>query len=221
MNGLPTFSSWQEALSRWQEALSLWQEALLLGVVVLALIYVFYFRIWLAVAVGSDLLFALALGITVTSIVFPTAFDYFASALISRSPLPAALDAADAKVASIEALPGALIDRALAKLGVSSDEDERGDARQDIRGNAAEAEEEVIRPEPGPFVSAIRPSVDALVSTTIRLASFFCGSFLMLTSLAMRASTTTARKLNEMAERIEWLESTRAECRELDERSPV
>ena len=170
----------------------MWQEGLLLGLAVLSLIYVFYFRIWLAMAVGSDLLFALALALAVASITYPKAFESTANVLIARSPLPEALEAADAKVAEIEAMPSNLFRKALVKLGLEDDE-------IPIQAGAPVT-------SPGPFVSAVRPSVDALVATSLRMTSFFFGSFLMLTSLAMRSSTTTARRLHALSERIETLE---------------
>lgn len=173
--------------------LSLWQEMLLLGLAGLSLIYVVYFRIWLAVAFGSDLLFAAALGLAIAAIMAPAPFHDAAEALIDRSPLPAALARADARVAEIEDLPETLIRRALARLGYEPDEE------------LPTTEVETL-PMPGPFVSSVRPSVESLVATVVRFASFVCGSFLMLTSLAMRSSTTTARKLREQDRRIDSLE---------------
>ncbi len=174
--------------------LSLLQELLLLGLVALSLIYVLYFRIWLALAIGSDVVFAAALGLAVAAISAPGVFHSASTALIDRSPLPTALRDADARVAAIEALPRNLIDRALAQIGYSP---EPVEDNSDLEPT----------PPPGPFVSAIRPSVEALVSTVLRFASFACGSFLMLTSLAMRSSTTTARRLQLFSVRIERLES--------------
>ena len=175
--------------------LSFWQQVLLLGLAGLSLIYVFYFRIWLAVAIGSDLLFACALGLTLAAIVTPDPFSEAAEALVDRSPLPAALARADARVAEIEALPQTLIRRALARIGYEPEADE-----------VPAAQLEAL-PVPGPFVSSVRPSVEALVATVVRFSSFVCGSFLMLTSLAMRSSTTTARKLREQGRRLESLEA--------------
>ena len=174
--------------------LSFWQQILLLGLAALSLIYVFYFRIWLAVAIGSDLLFAFALGLTIAAIVSPTPFREAAEAVVDRSPLPAALARADARVAEIEALPQTLIRRALAKIGVDPEPEEAPDG----------SPEEL--PMPGPFVSSVRPSVESLVATVLRFSSFVGGSFLMLTSLAMRSSTTTARRLREQDRRLEALE---------------
>jgi len=174
--------------------LALWQELLLLGLAALSLVYVFYFRIWLALAIGSDVLFAVALGLALSSVAAPALFERASTDLVDRSPLPAALADADSKVAAIEALPQNLIDRALAQIGYEPEPD----------GEAAPPEE---APPPGPFVASIRPSVEALVSTVLRFASFVCGSFLMLTSLAMRSSTMTARKLQQFGKRIEDLES--------------
>lgn len=175
--------------------LSFFQQMLLLGLAALSLIYVFYFRIWLAVAIGSDLLFAFALGLTIAAILAPGPFRGAAEALVDRSPLPAALAGADARVAEIEALPQTLIRRALAKVGYAPEEEEDSPAQIEAM------------PIPGPFVSSVRPSVDALVASLVRFSSFVCGSFLMLTSLAMRSSTTTARKLREQERRLEVLES--------------
>ncbi len=177
--------------------LALWQELLLLGLAALSLVYVLYFRIWLALAIGSDVLFAVALGLALSSIAAPALFDRASSDLVDRSPLPAALASADAKVAAIEALPRNLIDRALAQIGYEP---------EPVEGAAASEQ----TPPPGPFVTSVRPSVEALVSTVLRFASFLCGSFLMLTSLAMRSSTMTARKLQQFGHRIDDLESALA-----------
>ena len=175
--------------------LSLWQELLLLGLAALSLVYVLYFRIWLALAIGSDVLFAVALTLAVSAVATPPLYEDAATALVDRSPLPAALQEADSKVAAIEALPGDLIDRALAQIGYEAEAD------------PSEIDPE-SPPEPGPFVASVRPSVEALVSTVLRFSSFVCGSFLMLTSLAMRSSTMTARKLQEYGQRIDLLESS-------------
>jgi hypothetical protein len=174
--------------------LSLWQELLLLGLAALSIIYILYFRIWLALAIGSDVLFAAALGLALAAIAAPDLFHSASASLVDRSPLPAALQNADARVAAIEALPRSLIERALAQIGYELDE----------------VDEPPDPPEPGPFVSAVRPSVEALVSTVLRFASFVCGSFLMLTSLAMRSSTMTVRKLQQCTQRIDDLESALA-----------
>ncbi|MBJ21006.1 MAG: hypothetical protein GY910_24095 [bacterium] len=177
--------------------LSFWQQILLLGLATLSLVYVLYFRIWLALSIGSDVIFAAALGLAIAGVATPGVFQSAASALVDRSPLPAALREADSRVATIEALPRSLIDRALAQIGYPPDERE-------------ETTDRAGSPEPGPFTSSVRPSVEALVSTVLRFASFACGSLLMLTSLALRSSTMTARKLQEFAHRIDILESTPA-----------
>lgn len=179
--------------------LSLWQELLLLGLAFLSLIYILYFRIWLALAVGSDVLFAAALALAISSIAFPSLFQEASTALVDRSPLPAALREADSSLAAIEALPRTLIARALAQVGYEPEP----------------ATGPEVAPEPGPFIRSVRPSVESLVSTVLRFASFICGSFLMLTSLAMRSSTMTARKLQQFARRIDDLESALAAPREL------
>ena len=90
--------------------LSLWQEILLVALALLSLVYVFYFKIWVTLAAGSDLVFAAALIVAIASVAVPSVFHSASAALIDRSALPAALSSADQKVASIEALPGELID---------------------------------------------------------------------------------------------------------------
>jgi hypothetical protein len=122
--------------------LALWQELLLLGLAALSLVYVLYFRIWLALAIGSDVLFAVALGLALSSIAAPALFDRASSDLVDRSPLPAALASADAKVAAIEALPRNLIDRALAQIGYEP---------EPVEGAAASEQ----APPPGPFVPSL------------------------------------------------------------------
>lgn len=198
--------------------LSLWQELMLLALAGAAAIYVFYFRIWLVVAVGSDLLFGLALAGAVASVVWPDGFDVAAHWVVDRSPLPAALARADAKVAAIAALPSELVDAALARLGYSPDPDpapepptvasgERGGARTaNGEANALEAGEDA----PGLFVATVRPSIEGLVAVILRGATFVCSGFLLLVALASRASSSTARRLASVAARLERLEAIAA-----------
>jgi hypothetical protein len=170
--------------------LSLWQQLLLGGLALLSFVYVFYFKIWVTLAAGSDLVFVAALTVAVTSIAVPGLFDLAATTLVDRSALPEALQVADEKVASIEALPGELIERALAKLGYETEE---------------EIAEE-LDPGPGPFESRIRPSVEALVAVVLRASSFLTSTLLLLMALALRSSTSTARALQNLSRRTEQLE---------------
>jgi hypothetical protein len=179
--------------------LAIWQELLLVGLAILSLVYVFYFKIWVALATGSDLIFAAALAVAVASVATPTLFDRASTALVDRSSLPEALTSADEKVAAIESLPGELIDRALAKLGYESDPEE-------------ESLPEAKRP-PGPFESKIRPSVEALVSFVLRTASFFSAALLLMMALALRSSTSTARALQNLSLRTDELEAQLSEAR--------
>ena len=174
--------------------LSIGQILLLTGVGSITLLYVFYFRIWLAFAIGSDLIFAAALGATLASIAIPAPFQLAARDVVGRSPLPEALAAADARVAELEALPSTLLRGALERLGF-------------------EPEPEVEPPPsgPGPFVSRVRPSVETLVALVLRGCAFVCAGFLLVTALATRASTTTARRLHALTERIEALEQGRGD----------
>lgn len=176
--------------------LTLWQEFLLLSLAFLSLLYVFYFKIWVALATGSDLVFAGALAVAVASVAAPALFDHAATLLVDRSSLPEALTSVDEKVAAIESLPGELIDRALAKLGYETDPEE----------------EPLPEPGPGPFESKIRPSVEALVSVVLRTASFFTATLLLLLALALRSSTSTARALQKLALRTDALEARLTEA---------
>ena len=177
--------------------LAIWQELVLVCLAFLSLFYVFYFKIWVALATGSDFIFAAALLVAVASIATPVVFDRAATALVDRSSLPAALSSADEKVAAIEALPGELIDRALSKLGYEPE---------------PEAESLPIPdPAPGPFESRIRPSVDALVSFVLRFAGFFTATILLLMALSLRSSTSTARAMQNLSLRTTALEARLSE----------
>ena len=171
--------------------LSLWQEILLFGLATISFIYVLYFRIWVAMAAGSDLLFAAALGIAVASVAFPTLFDEASARLVDESPLPEALLSADRRVDALESLPGELIDRALASIGYERDA----------------AQIEPIPHEPGPFETRIRPALEALLAAVLRTTSFVCASLLLLLALSLRSSTSTARELRILARRLEKLEA--------------
>ncbi len=170
--------------------LSLWQEILLAGLAGLSLVYVFYFKIWIALAAGSDLLFALALGVAVTAVAVPAAFEAGASVLIDRSPLPAALASVDGKMAALESLPGRLIDRAFEKLGYEPDPEDRPPPDEG----------------PGPFEASVRPSVESLLALVLRAAGFFGGTVLLLLALSMRSATSTVRALRDLSKRLDTLE---------------
>ncbi len=173
--------------------LALWQEILLLCLALLSLLYVFYFKIWIALAAGSDLVFAAALAVAVASVAAPSLFDQAAIALVDRSALPEALTSADEKVAAIESLPSVLIDQALAKIGYEPDPED--------------VPLPIPEPGPGPFESKIRPSVEALVSVVLRTASFFTSTLLLLLALALRSSTSTAKALQILSRRTDGLET--------------
>jgi hypothetical protein len=177
--------------------LAAWQQLLLFGMVLIALVYVFYFKIWVAIASASDFAFLVALSVAVASIAAPALFDRASTALVDRSALPAALESADEKVAAIESLPSELIDRALAKLGYEPEP----------------PNEDLPEPEPtpGPFESKIRPSVEALVAAVLRAASFLTATVLLLMALALRSSTSTARTLQALTLRTEALEAQLAD----------
>ncbi len=175
--------------------LSLWQQLLLGGLALLSFVYVFYFKIWITLAAGSDVVFIAALAVAVASIAAPGLFALAAAGLVDRSALPEALNAADEKMAAIEALPGELVDRALAKLGYESEEPIG----------------EEVDPGPGPFESRIRPSVEALVAVVLRVSSFVISTLLLLLALALRSSTSTARAIQNLSRRTEELEGALSE----------
>lgn len=169
--------------------LALWQEIALAILAFLSAIYVFYFRIWVALATGSDLLFVAALVVCVASVAAPRLFDLTAQHLVDASPLPEALIDADAKVAALEALPSELVNRALKKIGYER-----------------EADLAVPTPEPGPFETRIRPAVEALVAVMLRTASATSSFFLLLMALALRSSTSTAREMHQLASRLDQID---------------
>jgi len=172
--------------------LSIWQDLLLGGLALLSFVYVFYFKIWVTLAAGSDLVFIAALGVAVASIAVPGLFDLAAKGLVDRSALPEALAAADGKIAAIQALPSELIEKAFAQLGYE----------------AEDPVEQEIEPGPGPFESRIRPSVEALVAVVLRTSSFVISTLLLLMALALRSSTATARALQNLSRRTDELETT-------------
>lgn len=175
--------------------LAVWQEVLLVGLALLSLLYVFYFKIWITLAVASDVVFAVALAIAVASVAVPAAFELSARALVDLSSLPRALASADEKVAEIEALPSRLIARALEKLGVEPE--------------PVAPEAIPVDPRPGPFEAQIRPSAEALVAVVLRTASFFIATLTLLMALSLRSSTSTARALQNLSRRTEALEARR------------
>ncbi len=169
--------------------LSLWQEVSLFVLALLSAIYVFYFRIWVALAAGSDLLFAAALLVCIASIAVPRVFEEGSQQLVGASTLPAALQDVDSRVAALEALPGELIDRALAKIGY---EQESGSPDKAAAG-------------PGPFESRVRPAIEALVAFVLRATSFVASLFMLLLALALRSSTSAARELHKLSARLDQL----------------
>jgi len=171
---------------------ALWQEIALLGLALLSAVYVFYFRIWVALATGSDVLFAAALVVCVASIAAPGLFDIGARHAVDASPLPSALIDADAKVATLEALPGELVELALDKIGYERDAEDRVSPE--------------IPPAPGPFETRVRPAVEALVSLLLRTTSCIGSFFLLLTALALRSSTSTVRELNQLSARLDRID---------------
>ena len=182
--------------------LGLWQQIALFVLALLCVLYVFYFRIWVALATGSDLLFAVALLTCIASVAVPRVFDEGAQHLVSASTLPAALQAVDARVAALEALPGELIDRALEKVGYERERDSDDEAAAG----------------PGPFESRVRPAIESLVAFVLRATSFVASLFMLLLALALRSSTSAAREIHRLSARLDQLG---AEARQVGESAPV
>ncbi len=178
--------------------LALWQEVLLFVLALLSAIYIFYFRIWVALAAGSDLLFAAALLVCIASIAVPRLFAEGAQQVVGASTLPAALQDLDARVAALEALPGELIDRALEQIGYERES----------------ASDEEAAAGPGPFESRVRPAVEALVAFVLRATSFVASLFMLLLALALRSSTSAARELHKLSARLDRLSAGEPEVRE-------
>ena len=188
--------------------LALWQEVSLIGLALLSLVYVFYFRIWVAMAMASDLLFVAALMVCTASIAMPSLFDVGARQAVNASPLPEALLEADAKVAALESLPAELIARALAKVGYERDPEPTSDTDASRIGASA--------PEPGPFESRVRPAVETLISVLLRGTSCMASFFVLLMALALRSSTSTARELQALSVRLEQIEAAGPTGREIE-----
>lgn len=184
------------------------QELLLITLAILSAVYVFYFKIWLPLAIGSDILFCLALATSVASVVAPGLFETLSRSIIEQSPLPQALHRADAQIAQLASLPSDLIDKALTRIGYSSAEDVDVESSEPAVSGLVDSID-----VPGPFTTAVRPSVESLVGGVLRGAGFFCGGVLMVTSLAMRSSTTTARRLRELTDRVDAIDSPTAQCK--------
>ncbi|HKK50620.1 MAG TPA: hypothetical protein VKA74_03495 [Myxococcota bacterium] len=173
--------------------LALWQQALLFGLATIGLLYGLWFRVWAGISMGPDLLFAIALSLSVTSLVHPPLFDAAASRLVERSPVPPALETADRRIADLESLPGRLIDRALEKIGYEREE----------------AIVEPLPPLPGPFERRVRPALESLLAGVLRTVSFFCATLLLLMALSLRSSTSTRRELRTLRQRLDRLEADR------------
>jgi hypothetical protein len=216
--------------------LSPWQWWMLLSLAGIAVVYVAYFRIWLAFAFASDLLFVIALGLGVASIATPGPFERIADLLVSRSPLPAALLEADARVEALASLPDDLIEdpigtlgfevafeRLLRHFGLANDEanpdavvdDEAGGAEHPLPRSPAPSVESHptgdFLSDPvtqGPITRWIQPSVLALLTLVLRGAGLVISGTLIFLSLTTRTSTTTARRLAQLTARVESLESS-------------
>jgi hypothetical protein len=177
--------------------LALWQQVSLFVLALLSAIYIFYFRIWVALAAGSDLVFAAALLGCIASIAVPRLFEEGAQRVVGATTLPAALQDLDARVAALEALPGELIDRALERIGY---ERESGPDEEAAAG-------------PGPFESRVRPAVEALVAFVLRATSFIASIFMLLLALALRSSTAAAREIHKLSARLDGLSTGEREVR--------
>ncbi len=204
-------------------ALALWQQIALSSLAVCAICYALLFRVWRIrkrPPSAADLLFVLALVVASTAIAAPTPYHWLATRVIDASPLPAALDQADTKVAAIEALPRRLIDQALAKIGFDRDVETNAESdasavepssTPDPADPTISAPESASRlapaPPPGPFASAIRPSVESLVASILRLVGVGVSAFALMSAFAIRLVAATARRIRRVSHRLDALES--------------
>lgn len=188
--------------------LSLWQEFALAALGTLSLLYVLVFRVWTAEALGADLVFALAVAAAVATVAVPSLFDAGARQVVAFSPLPSALEEADARALALADLPGRLIDSALARLGFDSDEDDGTGATDDTSTGiiASESADMATDAAFGPLSAHIRPSVEGLVALLLRVAA---GAITMLTlalAILLRAVRGLARRLRRTRDRLDRLE---------------
>ncbi|MGB0620221.1 MAG: hypothetical protein ACPGVZ_12230 [Myxococcota bacterium] len=185
--------------------LSLWQELALLILGLLAVCYALLFRIWQTQALVADGVFALAIAALVLVIAVPSSFDLAGVRLVEWSPLPEALGQADERAAALAALPGRLIDSALARIGFEPDEEETG--------ATPEAHMEAIArdaPAQGWLSEQVRPSVDGLVALLVRIATGTTASLVAVLALLLRIVTGLSRRLRRITERLEALEDAEA-----------
>ncbi len=188
---------------------SLWQEFALAALGTLSLLYVLVFRVWTAEALGADGVFVLAVAAAVATVAAPGLFDTGARQVVAWSPLPAALEEADARTRALAELPSRLIDGALARLGFDSDEDGATDDT-DAEAVASESADVATDADTGPLSTHIRPSVEGLVALLLRVAA---GAIAMLTlalAFLLRAVRGLARRLRRTSDRLDRLEAALA-----------
>ena len=186
----------------WSLSLSLWQEFALLALGLLSLGYAVLFRVWAAEALVADGVFALAVAALVAAIAFPAVFDGPGARIVEWSPLPKTLEDADQRAVDLASLPGRLIDRVLERIGFAGDEEPPADP---VTGaEVLEAQ------EPGWLSAHVRPSVDGLVALLLRVATATTASLVLLVALLLRLTTTLARRLRRIGERLAALEAANA-----------
>ncbi|MBB83296.1 MAG: hypothetical protein CL931_05730 [Deltaproteobacteria bacterium] len=186
-------------------SLSLWQEIALLILGLLALCYALLFRIWQTQALVADGVFVLAITALVLVVAVPSSFDLAGERLVEWSPLPEALGQADERAAALAALPGGLIDSALARIGFDPDEEETG-ATPETHVEAIETD----APAQGWLSEQVRPSVDSLVALLVRIATGTTASLVAVLALLLRIVTGLSRRLRRITERLEALEGAKA-----------
>ena len=174
--------------------LSSWQAIGALSLGLLGFGYALAFRVWRAPVAGADLIFALSLALAAASLTAPAAFQFPTRALVERSPLPVALEQADARVAALATLPGELIEAALDRFGYAGAEP------------ALDSPPEETPIQSGSFVAGIRPSIEGLISSVLRGFGLCLGALGMLTALALRVATMAVRKAQMLSLRLAALE---------------
>lgn len=187
--------------------LSLWQEFALIALSLIALSYAVLFRFWSFEALAPDATFAVALGLLVAAIAFPTIFDAAGARIVEWSPLPRTLREADERAAELADLPRRLIDGLRERIGF------------DREAEAPPAEDAVIEPktgETGWLSTHVRPSVDGLVALLLRIATATMGGLVLLLALLLRILTGLARRLRRIGGRLEALEASRIDAEDED-----
>lgn len=183
---------------------SVWQGT---GLGLLALVLFAYGRLFFrgsAVPLFADLLFLTAFAAAVASLAFPLVFDRLAHEIVGHTPLPSALAEGDAQVAALVAMPGEMIDAALARIGFDGEEDEPIESAMESEPDSGVA---LKTGAPGAIEARVRPAVEAVLALPLRVGTGVSSGFGLLLALALRRIAVGRDRLRDLAERLERVEA--------------